>query len=274
MVYGSTGIIIGDFTDDFETPGGARSFYSGSGDVTLAGTPSMQNVIVMVPLTASPDYKTRLIVSDIPIGFTDFSKIFGIGEVEDYGTYIPLPVLMYDFKAVKVHEGVQLQWNVGVEDNVSHYAVEWSADGKKFDFIGRMNATGLKSYQYLHTMPKMGLNYYRIRTIDNDGSGVNGVIRVVQAGVNKSDMISVFPNPVGAGKKVKLIINSSSRTNALVLITDQFGRQVHTSKIAMQVGVNETFLQLNMAAGIYYVRLHSGNATLNAIPAQKIVISE
>lgn len=264
-----------NFTDDYETPGGSRSFYAGSGIVAAAGTAVVQNVTVRVPANASPDYKTRLIVSDIPIGFTDFGKIYAMGEVEDYGTRIPLPVVMQDFKAVKVKEGVQLQWNVGVEDNVSHYSIEWSADGRKFGSIGRRNATGSNQYEYLHTSPLNGFNYYRIRIIDNDGSSAYSIIRIVQTGNNNAGQFFVSPTPLRADKRVKLTIAGIFRTEASVLITDQFGRQVHTSRILVQEGLNESFIQLqHLAAGIYYLKLYTGNGEFNALPAQKIVIPE
>lgn len=265
----------GDFSDDYETPGGSRAFYSGSGIVAVAGTPVMQNVNVTVPLIAFPDYKTRLIISDVAISFTDFGKIFAMGEVEDYATLTPLPVLMYDFNASKVREGVQLQWNVGVEDNVSHYNVEWSEDGKLFNVIARRDATGAKSYDYLHSTPKSGFNYYRITITDKDGSVAYSKIRMIQTDANKSAQIYLSPNPVRADKRARLIINSTTKTATSLLITDQFGRQVYASKLTVKEGSNETILQLtNLMPGIYYLKLHSGNGELNALPALKIVVSE
>ncbi|WP_118950777.1 PA14 domain-containing protein [Taibaiella helva] len=263
----------GDFTDDYETPGGNRAFYSGNGIVTVAGTPSSQNVDVLIPGGALPAYKTRLIVSDVPLSFADYDNIFAVGEVEDYGASVPLPVLISDFNAAKVQEGVRLLWHVGTENKVSHYAVEWSDDGKEFAFIGRRDATGLKSYEYIHTTPRRGLNYYRIKTTDLDGSVAYSMIRTIQVDVAPADQLSVSPNPLGADKRVKLAINSSMQANAMVSVTDQSGRQVYTSKIAVQEGRNETIIQLKgMPAGMYYLRLRSGNTALDVLPAQKIVI--
>lgn len=264
----------GDFTDDYEMPGGNRAFYAGSGVVAVAGIPSLQNITVKVPAGALADYKTRLVVSDVPIAFASYNNIFPMGEVEDYGARVPLPVSIYDFKAVRVRNDVQLLWSVGTENNVSHYSAEWSVDGKQFNFIGRRDATGSKSYEYWHSLPQAGVNYYRIKMTDRDGAVAYSMVRMVQLGADQSDQLSVSPNPLGPDKKVKLIINSGTQAVAIVLITDPFGKQVYTSSIVLQKGFNETTIQLkSMAAGIYYLKLRSGNAALNALPARKIVIT-
>jgi len=68
----------GDFTDADD------QFYSGSKTVATGGNPETENISVTPPLSATGDYKVRLIVSDDPISSNDFGNTFDNGEVEDY----------------------------------------------------------------------------------------------------------------------------------------------------------------------------------------------
>ncbi|MBB6240512.1 putative repeat protein (TIGR01451 family), partial [Pedobacter sp. AK013] len=73
----------GDFADDVDANGNP-AFYNGSG---TAG--QTINVPVLPPVGVS-QYKTRLIVADIPIVFTAYDDIFDNGEVEDYNSVLSL----------------------------------------------------------------------------------------------------------------------------------------------------------------------------------------
>ncbi len=68
----------GDFTDSGD------QFFSGSKTVATGGNPETENISVTPPLSATGDYKVRLIVSDDPISSNDVGNTFDNGEVEDY----------------------------------------------------------------------------------------------------------------------------------------------------------------------------------------------
>ncbi|WP_411267849.1 beta strand repeat-containing protein, partial [Pedobacter sp. AK017] len=73
----------GDFADDVDANGNP-AFYNGS------GTAGQIVSIPVLPPSGANQYKTRLIVADIPVVFTAYDDIFNNGEVEDYNSVLSL----------------------------------------------------------------------------------------------------------------------------------------------------------------------------------------
>ncbi len=128
------------------------------------------------------------------INFTSFSD-FVLGNA--IGGLNVLPVSWLSFTAALQNNTVQLKWSVSNEFNVNHYIVEHSTDGIHFKFISSMQIQDSnaqqKHYQWLHSMPAAGNNYYRIRQIDNDGQFSYSKIAAVKV-VTEGDC-TVTPNP-------------------------------------------------------------------------------
>ena len=54
--------------------------------------------------------------------------------------------------------------------NNSHFDIEWSTNGIEFTKIGQVQGAGTTNditfYDFLHTSPAQGLNYYRLKQVD------------------------------------------------------------------------------------------------------------
>ena len=109
----------------------------------------------------------------------------------------PLPISLLDFTAIKQNKVVTLNWQTSVEQNSGYFDVEFSKDGSKFENIGSVKATGvsttLKSYSLVHLTPVNGVNFYRLKIVDVDGTYKYGPVRIVKFG--NSTTISILPNP-------------------------------------------------------------------------------
>ncbi|MEM7367686.1 MAG: hypothetical protein AAF587_03725 [Bacteroidota bacterium] len=85
-----------------------------------------------------------------------------------------LPVEWLDFQAIAEESIVDLEWIVAQEVNLMHYEVERSEDGQVFTKLGKVAAVGSSDspvpYSFQDLSPITGLNFYRIRQIDVDGS--------------------------------------------------------------------------------------------------------
>lgn len=80
-----------------------------------------------------------------------------------------MPVTIVNFTATPNASDVKLNWVVAEQINISSdYTVEWSTDGKHFQ-LGILPATNTSSYIMLHKKPATGLNYYRLKILENDG---------------------------------------------------------------------------------------------------------
>jgi SdrD B-like domain/Secretion system C-terminal sorting domain len=105
-----------------------------------------------------------------------------------------LPIKLESFTAAPQGSNVLLKWTVSEEINVDRYEIEFSTNGTNFASIGSTAGAGLRNYQLLHTAPIIGLNYYRLKSIDKDGQFTYSEVRKVNFG--KGNTLSVYPNPV------------------------------------------------------------------------------
>lgn len=151
----------------------------------------------------------------------------------DYSyVYSTLPIKLVDFTARYNNQKVDLKWQVSQEINVQQYQVEWGTNGSSFNKIGSVPATGPGIYQWQHTDPLPGKNFYRLKIIDNDGKYGYSPIRMVNTETKHG--ISVYPNPaaqfiraditgtVAAGTELSLV-------NALGIVIKKF--RVHVAGI-------------------------------------------
>jgi alpha-tubulin suppressor-like RCC1 family protein len=107
----------------------------------------------------------------------------------------PLPVNFLSFEAEKINGNVHLSWTTAELGGNQFFEIERSADGIKFDAVGKVEAkTGsYSSYSFDDQSVPSGILYYRIKQFDKDGSFMYSEIRSV------ADLllheVTVFPNP-------------------------------------------------------------------------------
>ena len=85
-----------------------------------------------------------------------------------------LPVELTQFAAKANDESVSIDWSTVSESNSDYFKVERSIDGSNFDAIGKVKAQGNSveqiNYSFIDEDPVQGINYYRLRQVDLDGS--------------------------------------------------------------------------------------------------------
>ncbi len=123
---------------------------------------------------------------------------------------IVLPVTLLDFKAKKIEQNVhELVWKVADEKNFKQYVVERSANGFDFSAIKAIKAANQNSYQILDNQPLKGMNYYRLKMEDNDGTyKYSKVVSVENYSINKS--VKIYPNPSSTAFFVENISNPAT----------------------------------------------------------------
>jgi hypothetical protein len=142
------------------------------------------------------------------------------GKVFKYA-FAPLAVEETGFSATRAGNQIELRWNTVSEKNNNRFEVERSPDGVSFHNIGTIgghqNSATLQSYYFPDTRPEPGLNFYRLKQIDNDGTFTYSVM--VSARFNTSVDVHILPNPFTD----ELTISSSLPMQA-VKIYDALGR--------------------------------------------------
>jgi hypothetical protein len=117
-----------------------------------------------------------VVVSQINI-FSDFAIA--------YSEFGPLPVELLSFDALLIGKSVQLNWQTAAEINNNYFTVLRSHNGLDFyplaHIQGAGNSNEVLSYSYTDNMPYDGLNYYKLRQTDFDGTEDHSHTLVIQA---------------------------------------------------------------------------------------------
>ncbi|WP_221390853.1 T9SS type A sorting domain-containing protein [Dyadobacter sp. NIV53] len=171
----------------------------------------------------------------------------------------PLPVALISFTAVKQGEDQEtgialLSWCTSSEINADLFRIERSENAKKWLEIGEVTANGDKTteshYSFTDAVPLTGMNYYRLKMIDKDGSFAFSQIRNLDFG----SQISFYPNPVNDRLKIKGIVKESPG-NKKVQVFDVAGKVVFESTSFPMEGID----MKNFSSGIYLIKVSHQN---------------
>lgn len=108
----------------------------------------------------------------------------------------PLPVHFSGLRAIKVKEGIQVQFRNETEENLDQYFFEHSENGVSFRVLKAQapehNAGGPASYLMVHEAPAPR-NFYRLRALEKDGQvSLSKIIRMDYEG---KATLRVYPSP-------------------------------------------------------------------------------
>lgn len=117
-----------------------------------------------------------------------------------------VPVQLMYFRGKAEAERVRLSWATALEINSSHFNVERSTDLKEFATIGKLTSAGdsrqLINYSFLDEAPLPGVNYYRLKQVDKDGTSDYSKIIAVSPQAEATQFV-IYPNP-SDGSSVRL----------------------------------------------------------------------
>ncbi len=116
---------------------------------------------------------------------------------KDFGTIleqVTLPLTLTGLTAKPIAIGNQISWATANVVNVKNIILERSGADKNFTAIASLPAT---ASQFIDTNPLAGDNYYRLSTIDNDGSPITYPQIAFVKGLTNN--VSFYPNPVTNG---------------------------------------------------------------------------
>lgn len=174
-----------------------------------------------------------------------------------------LPVKFQALEAIPFHNSVALKWSVGTEDNLSGYTVEKSTDGRNFSKIGFVGASGENNYSFVDTRPS-ATSYYRIQSMDVDGSYGYSTVAVVKAGKSMI-VLKAFPSPVVTNLTVQ---HPTAKAGSIITIISEDGRLIKS--IVPSAGTQQTHIDLSAAkAGFYLVRFTTGSGEVETLKVLK-----
>jgi hypothetical protein len=164
----------------------------------------------------------------------------------------------YDyFTGIKNGNSHILNWKLYPE-NTSHgkMILQQSHDARNFTDIYSNTATALQMLQpfsYTNTNLLQGINYYRLKLIDDFGKISYTSIVALTNAPKGIDAISITPNPTSNGN-FKYSISAAEHTTITIVITDIAGRVVLTQNQNLIAGFNVIDMNVaKLAAGTYQV---------------------
>ena len=185
-----------------------------------------------------------------------------------FKSVLPLPARFAAINANLVSNLVKVNWTSDVEVNTFTYAIEKSTNGVDFKEIGKIFASNSRNYSWIDPTPSNGINYYRIKSLDNNGtynySAVVKVLRQTKTG------ISVFPNPV-LDRKMNVQLDGFESGKYTLNVYNINGQSILSTSINMEnSSLAQTITLPNSTkAGIYQLELTNGaNRVVKTISVQ------
>lgn len=157
---------------------------------------------------------------------------------------VVLPVTFTSLEAYRKNNAVNVEWKVENELDIRHYEVERSVDGIHFSKIGQnVSANNSSTYQFSDESPLQGLNYFRVKAVENNRRIKYTNIAKLYFGKNASG-ITVFPNPVSDGR-INIYLTGGDKGDYHANLFNSNGQLIQTTKLGQLNGTTNTTVEIN-----------------------------
>lgn len=183
---------------------------------------------------------------------------------------IPFGALPVEYEFVQAQPkdgGVKFEWKTFSEVNLSGFEVERSTDGRFYQTIEAVPSLAMDGsgtdYGIFDADPQSGINYYRVKSIDMDGSlGWSDVV-AVEIVLNENAVqevireFTVYPNPVRAGAPVQMQLEASVSGTAHIELYNLGGQRVLQQQKELNTGMNNSTVSMNssLTPGVYIFKV-------------------
>jgi hypothetical protein len=195
-----------------------------------------------------------------------FSTLFTLGSIAAIPVN-PLPINLISFDAAKLPDSkASINWELAdYTSAAAKFEVQRANADKSFYAIATVSGSETnRLYSYIDFGLKNGINYYRLKMIDENGKVTYSRTVAVMNGVNGLLLTSLIPTMVT--HSAMLTIASSGWQKLDLVITDIQGRVVE--KLNHTIGAGNTSIQLStdrLAAGIYQLTGMTAEGKTNTI---------
>ncbi|MFH1004406.1 MAG: NosD domain-containing protein [Bacteroidota bacterium] len=181
----------------------------------------------------------------------------------------PLPIELLSFYGKRKDNTIILEWITASESNTSHFVVERLNTNKAFEFIATISAAGnssqLLSYNSIDKNPYIGFNYYRLSTVDIDGTlSYSNIIAIFfdPYTEDKNYSITFYPNPTN--DFLNLHFSGLPKETTLVEIYDLIGRRFFSKNFFITASEEEVKIEVTfLPVGIYLIVVQGKNQRYN-----------
>jgi hypothetical protein len=197
---------------------------------------------------ACTGYRVGTITSGAITGFAAFTLATSQSWVVN-----PLPVNLVAFNATLVNSRkVLVNWQIACCEDLD-FEIQRAGKDRLFHTIARISGNRDNFfYRYEDFFPVPGINYYRLKVIDNQHNVFHSRIASLTGTAEKLQIISLVPTVISSETSVT-IVSSAARLMDIVIIDAQ-GRPTRKLHHYLQTGTTTIILRLNdLPGGIYYL---------------------
>jgi hypothetical protein len=208
------------------------------------------------------------------IQFAVTSDVLSANPNRFFLTFKPMqtvPVKFTSITAENVSKNInKINWKVENEINIISYNIEKSIDGRSFMSVGNQasmyNNGQSGTYQFVDSLVGSNTVFYRVKSIDLDGSNsYSNIVRLLDFG--HKNKLYVLPNPV-ENKLINLYFENQPKGKYVVSIVDAKGQQLKS----VQFTLTETDKILKIPAkeilnmGTYFLKINGSDNSKSVIP--------
>ncbi len=180
----------------------------------------------------------------------------------------PLPVTLVSFSAKATGPDALLTWSTAQELNNSHFVVERSLTGQKFEAIGQVQGQGTKATTTSYTFLDRSIGrqtssavYYRLQQVDLDGSATLTSVQTVTFSSLSAAPVTVYPNPTTDQAETFIDLAGLPTGSYSITIMDMAGRVVRT--LSSPGGSQQTLSTIGLPKGSYLIKLQGNGLIIN-----------
>ncbi len=188
-----------------------------------------------------------------------------------------LPVELKTFNAIPKNNGIVITWATASQINVDKFILQKSHDKLNWLNLATIKAKGnsntVDEYQYFDLTNTNGKFYYRLLSIDNDGSICYSDIIETEMNLNYKFISKVYPNPFNPIAFLEFTLPEHSVVN--INIYDILGRKIINiaQNLHYNAGVNLVQIEMdNYSNGTYFVEIVAKSSGKVYINRHKIYI--
>lgn len=205
---------------------------------------------------------TMTLRCDHPTGSVSYASLDGFRLATPICTVGLLPIELVSFGAEfsKAKKSTELRWTTSMEENVNKFVIQKSKNA--YDFVnvaevspGQQPSSGQRNYKAMdvNTGDK-GIVYYRLMTLDHDGSKSYSDLIDVDVTDSKDDF-KIYPNPT-ANTAIMSYYSEVGGTWTVSIYGDMGKFEKEITVNASETGINKLRLDLSdMSCGLYFVRI-------------------
>ena len=176
---------------------------------------------------------------------------------------VAFPVEILSFDARVKRDAVYLEWVSGFELNHAAYLIERSSDASTFEAIGEVSSRGnspdKQAYDFYDLNPLAGQSFYRLKSVDLDGSLQYSHIEEIW--IEQKEQAYIYPNP---SSDHQFFIRWDALSPNQSLHIEVYNLQGHLlfkkeNKHLSTAFIHQIQLAESLPAASYLIRLSQGN---------------